>query len=105
MADFSFGFTQGSFLLLNGQKTLSSGLEGLVSSGNFLDFNSMMISQDSNGQCDLGRVENNDPQSMDYPLDPFHGPPYGPVPWTTSWTTFHGPPQFFKINFLKFNFG
>ena len=31
MADFSFGFTEGSFLLLNGQKHLRSVAEDLVS--------------------------------------------------------------------------
>ena len=31
MADFSFGFTEGSFLLLNGQKHLRSVAEELVS--------------------------------------------------------------------------
>ena len=32
MADFSFGFTDGSFLLLNGQKYLRSVAEDLISS-------------------------------------------------------------------------
>ena len=31
MADFSFGFTEGSFLLLNGQKDLRSVTEDLIS--------------------------------------------------------------------------
>ena len=31
MADFSFGFTEGSFLLLNGQKHLRSVVEDLIS--------------------------------------------------------------------------
>ena len=31
MADFSFGSTEGSFLLLNGQKHLRSVVEGLIS--------------------------------------------------------------------------
>ena len=31
MADFSFGFTEGSFLLLNGQKHLRSVAENLIS--------------------------------------------------------------------------
>ena len=31
MADFSFGFTEGSFLLLNGQKYLRSVAEDLIS--------------------------------------------------------------------------
>ena len=31
MADFSFGFAEGSFLLLNGQKHLRSVLEHLIS--------------------------------------------------------------------------
>ena len=31
MADFSFGFTKGSFLLLNGQKHLRSVAEDLIS--------------------------------------------------------------------------
>ena len=31
MADFSFGFTEGSFLLLNGQKQLRSVAEDLIS--------------------------------------------------------------------------
>ena len=31
MADFTFGFTEGSFLLLNGQKHLKSVVEDLIS--------------------------------------------------------------------------
>ena len=55
------------------------------------------------GCVSVGRVENTDPQYINYPLDPFHRPPFGPLQWTTSWTTFHGPSQFllliFKIKF------
>ena len=41
--------------------------------------------------------------SMDHPMDPFYGPPFGPLPWTTPWTPFYEPPQIIFNSFFIFD--